>query len=163
MNRFRRGVVAGLVSVSAALAAVAATGGAPGAAGAAPATCTPDRQLAAADAYITALGDRTTAGAVPFARDAVRYENGLQTGFSGEQMRRDLDLHIQYSVMTAPRVLSRTVGAHGDPDVLAYRFVVPVVIGGAHIVDAPTDETFRIPRSTCLIQRIDARITLAPV
>lgn len=44
------------------------------------ATCTPARQLAAADAYIAALGDRTKAGAVPFAPNAVRFENGNADG-----------------------------------------------------------------------------------
>ncbi|TWS17712.1 hypothetical protein FK529_19055 [Tsukamurella asaccharolytica] len=132
---------------------------------AAPATaasCTPARQLAAADAYLAALSDRTKAGAVPFAPNAVRFENGLQTGFSGEQLRRDLDRHLQYSVMDAPRVTARTVAPGGDRDLLNYRFIVPVRIAGQRIVDAPTDEDFRIPRSTCLITRIDARITVAP-
>lgn len=133
----------------------------PPAASAAPTPYTTERQLAAADTYLTALGDRTKASDVPFARDAVRFENGLQTGFSGDQMRRDLDLHIQYSVMTAPVVTSRAADPR-DPDVLRYRFIVPVVIGGAHIVDAPTDETFRIPRSVCRISRIDAQISITP-
>lgn len=126
------------------------------------ADCTPARQLAAADAYIAALGDRTLAGAVPFAPNAVRFENGLQTGFSGEQLRGDLDRHLQYSIMDAPRVTARTVAPGGDRDLLNYRFVVPVRIAGQRIVDAPTDEDFRIPRSTCRITRIDARITIAP-
>lgn len=125
------------------------------------ATCTSAHQLAAADAYIAALGDRTKAGAVPFAPNAVRFENGLQTGFSGEQLRGDLDLHLQYSIMDAPRVTERTVAPGGDRDLLNYRFVVPVRIAGQRIVDAPTDEDFRIPRGTCLITRIDARITVA--
>lgn len=125
--------------------------------------CTSERQLAAADAYIAALGDRTKANAVPFAPNAVRFENGLQTGFSGAQMRRDLDLHIQYSVMTTPIVHTRTVGVNGNANVLRYTFTVPVVIAGQHIMNAPTDETFRIPTSTCLIERIDATISVAPV
>lgn len=127
------------------------------------AECTPERQLAAADAYIAALGDKTLANTVPFAPDAIRIENGLQTGFSGEGMRRDLELHLQYSVMTTPVVHSREVAPGGNPDLLRYRFTVPVVIAGHHIVNAPTDETFRIPRSSCLIERIDATITVAPV
>jgi len=126
------------------------------------ADCTPARQLAAADAYIAALGDRALAGAVPFAPNAVRFENGLQTGFSGEQLRGDLDRHLQYSIMDAPRVTARTVAPGGDHDLLNYRFIVPVRIAGQRIVDAPTDEDFRIPRSTCLITRIDARITITP-
>lgn len=127
-----------------------------------PVTCTSADQLAAADAYIAALGDRTKAYDVPLAPHAVRYENGLQTGFSGPQMQRDLDLHLQYSVMTTPEVSQRTTHFRGDPDLLEYRFVVPVVMGGTRIVDAPTVETFRIPRSTCMIERIDATITIAP-
>ncbi|WP_336671979.1 hypothetical protein [Tsukamurella sp. USMM236] len=126
------------------------------------ATCTPARQLAAADAYIAALGDRTKATAVPFAPNAVRFENGLQTGFSGDQLRGDLDRHLQYSIMDAPRVTARTVAPGGDRDLLNYRFIVPVRIAGQRVVDAPTDEDFRIPRSTCLITRIDARITITP-
>ncbi|GAA1070628.1 hypothetical protein [Tsukamurella spumae] len=141
---------------------VAATIAAPATAVPATATCGPARQLAAADAYITALGDRTKAGAVPFAPNAVRFENGLQTGFSGEQLRGDLDRHLQYSIMDAPKVTARTVAPGGDADLLNYRFIVPVRIAGQRIVDAPTDEDFRIPRSTCLITRIDARITITP-
>ncbi len=124
---------------------------------------TPQRQVAAADAYLEALSDRTKAYDVPFAKNVVRFENGLQTGFNAAQMHRDLDLHLQYSVMTAPIVHRRTVGVGGNPDILHYSFTVPVVIAGQHIVGAPTEETFRIPASSCLIERIDASITVAPV
>lgn len=155
--------MAALARLVPALVLCAAAAASPGFAAPATAeTCTPSRQLAAADAYIAALGDRTQATSVPFAPNAIRIENGLQTGFSGEQLRGDLDRHLQYSIMDAPRVTARTVAAGGDRDLLNYRFIVPVRIAGQRIVDAPTDEDFRIPRSTCLITRIDARITLAP-
>lgn len=124
--------------------------------------CTPQRQLAAADAYIAALGDRTKAGAVPFAPNAIRYENGLLTGFSGEHMRGDLERHLQYSIMDAPTVTHRSTGHTGDPDLVFYKFDIRVRIAGHHVVNAPTEEVFRIPRSTCLITRIDAQIGLAP-
>ena len=57
---------------------------------------------------------------------------------------------------------ARTVAPGGDRDLVNYRFIVPVRIAGQRVVDAPTDEDFRIPRSTCLITRIDARITITP-
>ena len=149
-----------LVASTLAAAAAACALIAPATATAAP-SCGATQQIAAADAYIAALGDRRKAADVPFARHAVRYENGLQTGFSGEQMRHDLDLHLQYSVMDAPIVTDRQSVVGGNPDLLRYKFIVPVVIAGAHLVDAPTVETFVIPRATCLISRIDATISMA--
>lgn len=127
------------------------------------ANCTSRGQLAAADAYIAALSDRNKAKDVPFASNAVRYENGLQTGFSGKQLQSDLYLHLQYSVMAAPVIKSKEVGVNGNPNRLRYRFTVPVKIGGLHLIDAPTVEYFRIPQSSCLIERIDATISIAPV
>ena len=53
--------------------------------------------------YLTALTVPAAAFRVPFAKDCVRRENGLKTGFGADQLRWDLHLHLQYSVIREVR------------------------------------------------------------
>jgi hypothetical protein len=77
------------------LAASAALGGTPAAA--APA-CDDDCRIGAARTYVEALATHD-ASAVPLHAEATRVEAGIQTGFSGEQIRFDLENGPQYRVI----------------------------------------------------------------
>lgn len=62
-------------------------------------------RIAAAQTYIDALVSHR-ADDVPFAPDCTRIEFGLETGFSGNHLRRSLNRGLQYRVIkstTAPR------------------------------------------------------------
>ena len=81
------------------LAAIAALGGTPAAA--APA-CDDDCRIGAARAYVEALASHD-ASAVPLHPEATRVEAGIQTGFSGEQIRFDLEHGPQFRLIEEVR------------------------------------------------------------
>jgi hypothetical protein len=112
------------------LAAVAALAGTPAAA--APA-CDDDCRIDSARAYVEALATHD-ASAVPLHPEATRVEAGIQTGFSGEQIRFDLEHGPQYRVIEAVRDAQFT--AEGDTVTadFALDLVVPVVGSRVHEV-----------------------------
>lgn len=79
---------------------------------------------------------------VPFARDCVRIEVGLKTGFSGNHLRRSLNRGVRYRVIKATTTPEFSI----DGDTVRARFHLvtkPTLAGrrvGAHI-----DETLLIP------------------
>lgn len=112
------------------------------------------QRIAVAQAYIDALFTHQ-ADDVAFAADCTRIEAGLKTGFSGKQMRRDLNRGPQYRVIKSISAPEFTV----DGDRIRARFDLltkPSVAGwrvGAHI-----DETFDIPAHDGMIHHIRAGI-----
>jgi hypothetical protein len=112
------------------LAAVAALGGTPAAA--APA-CDDACRIDAARAYVEALATHD-ASAVPLHPDATRVEAGIQTGFSGEQIRFDLEHGPQFRVIEDVRDARFT--PDGDTVVADFTLdlVVPVVGSQGHEV-----------------------------
>jgi len=112
------------------LAAVAALGGTPAAA--APA-CDDGCRIDAARAYVEALATHV-ASAVPLHPDATRVEAGIQTGFSGEQIRSDLEHGPQYRVIE--EVQDARFVADGETVVadFALDLVTPVVGSRVHEV-----------------------------
>jgi hypothetical protein len=89
----------GVTSAAAARGVPAATGAAPVVAAAA---CQDNDARAAADAYLDALVSHDASG-VPFAPDVRRVENGLVTGRSADEIRKDLDTSLKYKIITALR------------------------------------------------------------
>jgi hypothetical protein len=112
------------------LAAVAALGGTPAAA--APA-CNDDRRIDAARAYVEALATHDAAD-VPLHPEATRVEAGIQTGFSGEQIRFDLEHGPQYRVIE--EVQDARFAADGETVVadFALDLVTPAVGSRVHEV-----------------------------
>lgn len=112
-------------------------------------------QLEAARTYVAALlshdGD-----SVPYAPNAVRYEVGLKTGFSGNHLRRSLSRGPQFRVIRAIREESYRVD--GD-DVIA-DYLIDAGLFGRTLATAYVHETFRIPADDPRIHRIDAKIRL---
>lgn len=90
-----------------------------------------------ARAYVASLVSHDPA-AVPLHPEATRLEAGLQTGFSGEQIRTDLKLGPQYRVIRDVAEQHYTVR---DGQVVA-DFVLDVGIGSAGLTTARVHETF---------------------
>ena len=120
-------------------------------------TCTADAQRAGAQAYIAALIDPALAYDVPLAEDVIRFENGLQTGFSGEFMKAELAAHLQYGGITGIGEAIWT--QHGN----LVRTVYDLDYGfaGRNLAVATVDETFAFD-DHCRIRRIDATIAVRP-
>ncbi|MEV6769382.1 hypothetical protein AB0N05_12235 [Nocardia sp. NPDC051030] len=137
--------------LSAAMAA--SLGGAPGIAGAATHSADSDR-AAVARAYIDALVSHD-ASAVRFAPDATRVEAGLQTGYSGPQLSRDLEHGVQYQVIQGIRDIQMTETG----DVVTARYLLDSGVAGIRLMTVDITETFDIPDGT--IHTIVA--TIAPV
>jgi hypothetical protein len=112
------------------LAAVAALGGTP--AIAAPA-CDDGCRIDAARAYVEALATHDPSG-VPLHPEATRVEAGIQTGFSGEQIRFDLEHGPQYRVIEAVRDARFTIDGDTVIADFALDLVVPVVGSRVHEV-----------------------------
>lgn len=111
-------------------------------------------RIAAAQAYIDALVSHD-ASAVPFAPNCTRTEIGLKTGFSGKQMRRDLDRGPQYRVIKSISRPEFTVS--GDEVRARFELLTKPSLAGRR-VGARIDETFVIPASDGQIHRITASI-----
>jgi hypothetical protein len=113
------------------LAAVAAlTGAAPAAA--AP-SCDDDCRIQAARAYVEALVSHD-ASEVPLHPDATRVEAGIQTGFSGEQIRFDLEHGPQFRLIKAVRDARFTTEGETVVADFALELVAPVVGSRVHEV-----------------------------
>lgn len=112
------------------LAAAAALGGSPAAA--APA-CDDACRIDGARAYVEALATHD-ASAVPLHPEVTRVEAGIQTGFSGEQIRFDLEHGPQYRVIEEVRDARYT--ADGDTVIADFTLdlVAPVVGARVHEV-----------------------------
>lgn len=125
------------VAVATAAAAVALTIGS----GSAGAESDPllTRNAALARAYIDALVSHD-ASAVRFAPDATRVEAGLQTGFSGPQLSRDLEHGPQYQVVQ--RI--REVRLSESGDVVTARYLLDSGVAGIRLLTVDITETFAI-------------------
>lgn len=107
--------------------------------------------------YLAAVLDGSQAQHVPFAANCVRYENGFQTGFSGENIRQDLARHLQYAVISDIKVQSWTVAPAGKPaDVINVVFDLNTTLG----ISARVNEDFTVSSDTGEIERITATIAL---
>lgn len=117
-------------------------------------------KIAGARAYVDALVSHD-ASRVPFHPRATRYEQGAQTGFSGEQIRRGLEHDPQYRVIQQVQDASYVVRADG---VVVSDYTLAVGIGPVPMGHARVHETFRYdaarPR---LIRHIVADITLTDI
>ncbi|MFF0815856.1 hypothetical protein ACFYVR_12010 [Rhodococcus sp. NPDC003318] len=142
-------VGAAVVALTVALGAGQATAGP--AVSADPARVDTERE-AVARAYIDALVSHD-ASAVRFAPDATRVEAGLKTGWSGEQMRRDLEHGPQYRVIQGIRDLEMSE----DGDVVSTRYLLDSGVAGVKLLTVEITETFEIPDGA--IHAIVAHIT----
>ncbi|MCX2928952.1 hypothetical protein ORI20_01605 [Mycobacterium sp. CVI_P3] len=113
-----------------------------------------DVRIAAARAYIEALASHK-ADDVPFAPDCTRIEFGIKTGFSGEQMRRDLNRGPQYRVIKEITEPEFTV--NGDEIRAKFELVTKPKLAGRRVA-ARIDETFLIPVADGKIHHIHATV-----
>ncbi|GAA1735429.1 hypothetical protein SAMN06265174_10221 [Dietzia kunjamensis subsp. schimae] len=121
-----------------------------------PGPYSPEEREAAVRMYLTALTVPAAAFRVPFAKDCVRRENGLKTGFGADQLRWDLHLHLQYSVIREVRDIVITVDPPGREGVVHADFTLATVVGAT----ARVSEDFVVPTEDCLIHSIEARVSL---
>lgn len=112
-------------------------------------------RIAIARTYLDALVSHD-ADAVPFAPDAVRYEQGVKTGRSGNHLRRSLNRGPQYRVIR--RIYDLTATVEGDVVRTSYRLDAGLL--GRRLATVRIDEDFLIPADDLRIHRIDARITV---
>lgn len=121
-----------------------------------PGPYSPEEREAAVRMYLTALTLPAAAFRIPFAEDCTRVENGLKTGFSANQLRWDLHLHLQYATIREIRDIELTVDPDGREGVVHAEFTIVTVLG----LKATVREDFVVPAEDCLIHSIDARISL---
>jgi hypothetical protein len=95
------------------------------------------------------------AGAVPFADDCTRVEDGLPTGFSGPQLTHDLEHGAQYSVIQAIHDIRLSTAG----DTVTARYLLDSGIGGNRLITVDITETFVVTGG--LIHRIEATIVPA--
>jgi|GEM_PF-745789 len=122
-----------------------------------PGPYSPEERAASVRTYLTALQLPAAAFTVPFAPDCTRVENGLRTGFGATQMRWDLHLHLQYSVIREITDVEITVDPDGREGVVHADFTI-VTLPGLRV---RVSEDFDVPAHDCLIHRVEARITAA--
>lgn len=122
-----------------------------------PGPYSPEEREDAVRMYLTALTLPAAAFRVPFATGCTRRENGLKTGFSANQLRWDLHLHLQYATIREVRDVELTVDPPGREGVVHAEFTLVTVLG----LKATVSEDFVVPAEDCLIHSIDARISLA--
>ena len=121
-----------------------------------PGPYSPEEREAAVRMYLTAITLPAAAFRVPFAPDCVRHENGLKTGVSGDHLKWDLHLHLQYSTIREVRDIVLTVDPDGREGVVHADFTLVTVVG----LKARVSEDFVVPAEDCLIHSIEARISL---
>lgn len=109
-----------------------------------------------AQAYLDALLHHD-GNLVPIAPNAVRYEVGLKTAFSGDHLRRSLSGGPQYRLIRAIRDVEWTES--GD-DITA-EYLLDAGMFGRNLMTVRVVEKFRIPETDLRIHRIDASISLA--
>lgn len=118
-------------------------------------SCSQDCRLAAAHSYIQALVTHDASN-VPLHPQATRVEAGLQTGYSGPQIRTDLTHGPQYRVIRGVRdehdqVVNGTV--HTD-------YLLDVGLGPVPLTTARVQETFTFQDGG--IRTINAHISIEP-
>jgi hypothetical protein len=115
-----------------------------------------DHQIAAAASYVAALVDHNPSS-VPLHPTATRVENGVPTGFSGPQIRFDLEHGPQYRVIQRVRdERYRRTGATVTAD-----YLLDIGVGvGAQLATARVHETFELVNG--LIKTIVADIAATP-
>ena len=121
-----------------------------------PGPYSPEEREAAVRMYLTAITLPAAAFRVPFAPDCVRHENGLKTGFSGDHLKWDLHLHLQYSTIREVRDIVPPAAPDGREGVAHADFTLVTVVG----LKARVSEDFVVPAEDCLIHSIEARISL---
>jgi len=110
-----------------------------------------DPREAIAQAYLDALTTHD-ASAVRFAPDCTRVEAGIQTGFSGPQLTRDLDTGPQYQLVQ--RIYDVRMDTAGN--VVTARYLLDSGLAGQRLITVAITETFDIPDGS--IHRIVADI-----
>lgn len=110
-------------------------------------------QVDVAKKYLDALISHDGAS-VPFAPDAVRHENGLKTGRSGNHLRKSLSNGPQYRVIEGIRNLTTSV----DGDVVHTEYLLDAGLFGRKLATVRVVEDFTIPPSDLLIHRVVAKI-----
>jgi hypothetical protein len=109
-------------------------------------------RIAVARAYIDALVSHDGAS-VTFAPDAVRYELGLKTGWSGNHLRRSLSRGPQFRVILGVRDLVASV----EGDVVHTEYLLDSGFFGRRLMTVRIIEDFLIPANDPRIHRIDAK------
>ncbi|MFI5779249.1 hypothetical protein [Nocardia sp. NPDC051570] len=103
----------------------------------------------AARAYIAALLSHN-ASSVPFAPDCHRVENGVPTGFTGADLRLQLEFGPQYRIITAIHDLTVTTnGDHVDA-----HYWLDTGLFGIKLKTAEVTESFEVPAGS--IKEINA-------
>ncbi|WP_207841870.1 hypothetical protein [Williamsia soli] len=120
-------------------------------------TCTSAQQLAGAETYVAALADPSFAYDVPVADDVLRFENGVQTGFSGDVMQAELAAHLQYGGITG----IKNQRWSGTGNLVRVIYDLEYGVGDINLADSTIDETFAF-NSACDIARIDATFSVRP-
>ncbi|BFZ58079.1 hypothetical protein PYCC9005_005137 [Savitreella phatthalungensis] len=120
-------------------------------------SCDDGCKIAGARAYVQALATHDPSD-VPFHPNCTRVEAGIQTGYSGVQLRRDLKYGPQYLVIRA--VENDTYAVNGSGVVIA-DFGLDVGVG-VNLARAHVHETFAYddPANPGLMRRIVADIAL---
>lgn len=121
-----------------------------------PGPYSPEEREKAVRTYLAAITTPAHAFRVPFAPDCVRHENGLKTGFSAQQLKWDLHLHLQYAMIREITDIALTVDPTGREGVVHADFSLVTVVG----LKARVSEDFLVPAEDCLIHSIDAHISL---
>jgi hypothetical protein len=115
---------------------------------------TDEERIAAARAYIEALASHQ-ADDVPFAPGCTRIEFGIKTGFSGDQLRRDLNRAPQYKVIK--EITDPQFSVNGDEVRAQFELVTKPTLAGRRVA-ARIDETFLIPVADGKIHHIHAHV-----
>lgn len=115
---------------------------------------TDEERIAAARAYIEALASHQ-ADDVPFAPGCTRIEFGIKTGFSGDQLRRDLNRAPQYKVIK--EITEPQFSVNGDEVRAQFELVTKPTLAGRRVA-ARIDETFLIPVADGKIHHIHAHV-----
>ena len=123
--------------------------------------CSAVRSQAAAQKYLDALTDRFAAWKIPLAPFVVRTENGLLTGFTALELRLDLFLHLQLSVMQGVEHVVWTYQPDGRVDVINATYHSPVGLPGFIFAGTTIDEDFTLT-PYCRIKAIDATFDVEP-
>ena len=108
-----------------------------------------------ATAYLDALLSHD-ARHVRFHPEAVRYEVGIKTGYSGKHLTASLNKGWQYRLVRTVHPPQWTVQA----DTVTARYRLDAGLAGFTLATRIV-EVFRIPRDDLRIHRIDARIRVA--
>ena len=141
--------VVSTVVLAAPVAAEAATG------------CSEADSQAASQKYLDALTDRNAAWSIPLTPIVIRTENGLPTALTAYDLKLQLYLHVQYSVIESIENVVWTWQPDGRANVIKAVYDIPVGVGNLPLADSTVDEDFTLT-ADCKIKRIDATFTVEP-